>query len=177
MNWLIACAVIVASIVVGSALSAQTRRLLSRPKASDSLRSFGPPAGTLVFTAVLTVGLIAALGQIAPDALETLPADVVAFIPKLLTALLFLLIGNAAATLVTSAVGSSLLKATGKPQHQVTRLLRGLLLGVFVVLSVSQLGVNTKIVDTIVSAIAFGTAGALALLRDGGPLRARTVPL
>lgn len=168
MNWLIACAVIVAAVVIGAGVSAQIRRFLSRPSGPEGVRSFAEPAGTLAFTAVLTAGLIAALGQIAPNSLDSLPEDVIAFIPKLLTAMLFLLVGNAATTLVTTAIGSSLLKASGKPQHQITRLVRGVLLGVFAVLSVSQLGVNTKIVDTIVSAVAFGTAGAVALLTAVG---------
>ena len=66
--------------------------------------------------------------------------------------------------MVANAIGSSLLRATGKPQPSLTRIIRAAVLAVISILAVSQLGVNTKIIDTLVEAVVFGVAGAMVLL-------------
>jgi hypothetical protein len=168
MKWLIAIGVLVGALVLASFVSAVVRKFVARPKNSEQIRSFAQPAGSLTFSIVSTIGLIGALGFVAPDALADLPKGVVSFLPRGLLFVLLIVVGGAVATLVSAALGSSLLRATGKPQHQLTRLVKSVLTGVFAILAVSQLGVNTRIVDMLVAGIIFSLALSTALLTAFG---------
>jgi hypothetical protein len=168
MKWLIAIGVLLGALAIGTFVSSFVRRMVVKPSNSEQLRSLAQPAASLTFSVLSTIGLVIALGFVAPDALADLPKDAVAFIPKALLFVLFIVIGGAVATLVSTAVGSSVLRATGKPQHQLTRLVKSLLTGVFAVLAVSQLGVNTRIVDMIVAGLVFCIAVSVALLTAMG---------
>jgi hypothetical protein len=164
MKWLIAVGVLLGAVAIGTFVSGFVRRFVAKPSNSEQLRSLSQPASSLTFSILSTVGLVVALGIVAPDALADLPKDVVAFLPKALLFVLLIVIGGAVATLVSTAVGSSVLRATGKPQHQLTRLVKSALTGVFGILAVSQLGVNTRIVDMLVAGIVFCIAVSVALL-------------
>lgn len=164
MKWLIGCGVLVGALAVATFLSGLVRRLVNRPSNSEQLRSFTQPAGSLTFSLIGSAGLMGALGVVAPDALADLPKSLVAFLPRGLLFVLLLVMGGAIATLVSTAVGTSMLRATGKPQHQIVRLVKGSLTGVFAILAVSQLGVNTRIVDMLVAGLIFCAALSIALI-------------
>ena len=168
VRWLIAAGLAVAGIVVGSLAGAQVRRLLGGPSRTERQRALADPAGSITLSAVLAGFLIAALGVGDRDSLQSLPTSLVRFMPKLLIALLIFLVGSAVATLVANAVGTSLIKATGQPQPQLVRVTRALLAAAFAILAVSQLGVNTRIVDMVVAALVFGIALTAALLAGLG---------
>lgn len=164
MRWLIAAGVLLAAVLLATAVSGYVRRLLSRPGRDARRRTLAEPVSRVLYSLLLAAGLVGALGIASPDSLEPLPADLIAFLPRLLIAGLLLLLGGTAATMTANAVGTSLVRSTGKPQPALTRLVRAAVMVVVVVLAVSQLGVNTKIIDTIVEAVVFGVAAAMVLL-------------
>lgn len=164
MRWLIAGAVLVAALIIATVVSGLVRRFIDKPSRQEQRRQLAEPASRFVYSALVAAGLVAALGIASPESLRPLPTNLVAFLPRLLIAGLLLLLGGTIATMVANAIGSSLLRATGKPQPSLTRVIRASVLGVISILAISQLGVNTKIIDTIVEAVAFGVAGAMVLL-------------
>ena len=168
MKWLIGIGVLIGALVVGTFLAGIVRKFVGRPSNSDQLRSFALPAGNLTFSLVSSAGLMGALGVVAPDALADLPKGLVSFLPRGLLFVLLIVMGGAVATLVSTAVGTSMLRATGKPQHQLVRLVKASLTGVFAILAVSQLGVNTRIVDMLVAGLIFGASLAIALITAFG---------
>jgi hypothetical protein len=168
MRWLIALGIVVGGVIVGSVLSGQVRRIVGRPNRAERTRSLAQPIGSLAFSVVLAAALIGALGVADKTSLEKIPNGLLAFVPKALVCTLMILLGQAAATMVASAVGGSMLRATGKPQHQLVRIIKALILGAFSILAISQLGVNTRIVDTLVSGLVFGAALSIALLTGLG---------
>lgn len=168
MKWLIGCGVLVGALILATFLASLVRRLVSRPTNSEQLQSFAQPAGSLTFSMIGSVGLMGALGVVAPDALTDLPKGLVSFLPHGLLSVLLLVMGGAVATLVSTAVGTSLLRATGKPQNQIVRLVKAGLTGVFAILAVSQLGVNTRIVDMLVAGLVFCASLSIALITAFG---------
>ena len=168
VRWLIAAGIAVAGIVIGSLCGAQVRRILGASTRTDRQRALADPAGSITLSVTFAAFLVAALGVGDRESLRTLPTSLIRFMPKLLIALLIFLVGNAVATLAANALGTSLIKATGQPQPQLVRLTRTLLAAAFAILAVSQLGVNTRIVDMVVAALVFGTALTLALLAGLG---------
>ena len=168
MKWLIGIGVLIGALVVGTFLAGIVRKFVSRPSNSEQLRSFASPAGNLTFSLVGSAGLMGALGVVAPDALADLPKGFVSFLPRGLLFVLLIVMGGAVATLVSTAVGTSMLRATGKPQHQIVRFIKASLTGVFAILAVSQLGVNTRIVDMLVAGLIFGTSLSIALITAFG---------
>jgi hypothetical protein len=174
MNWLIAVGVVFVGFVIGSMVSAIVRKTVGNPSRSEKIRSLAEPVANLVMGLVLSLALVIALGIGDPESLKPLPKNIIAFVPKLITAALFIIAGSAISSLVGNAVSTSVLKTTGKPQPQLGRLVRSVLMGIFAILAVSQLGINTKIVDTVVAGIVFSLALSLALMTGFG---SRTVAM
>ncbi len=168
MRWFIAIGLVAAGIVVGSVVGGLVRRGLNRPGASDARRQLADPAGSVALSIILAISLLAALGVADPESLNELPKGLISFMPKGLIAGLMMLFGSAIATLAASAAGSALIKATGSPQRHITRLVKSVLMGAFTILAVSQLGVNTRIVDMVSGGIIFSVALAAALLAGLG---------
>lgn len=168
VRWLIAAGIAIAGIAVGSICGSQVRRVLGAPTRPERQRALADPAGSITLSVVLAAFLVAALGVGDRESLRTLPTSLIRFMPKLLIALLIFLVGSAVSTLVANALGTSLIKATGKPQPQLVRLTRSLLAAAFAILAVSQLGVNTRIVDMVVAALVFGASLTMALLAGLG---------
>jgi hypothetical protein len=168
VRWLIALAVVVGGFIVGGAVSSIFRRALENPKRDERIRNLAGPAASLVFGLIVSLALVAALGVGDPDSLKPLPGNLIAFVPKVIIAALFFIAGSAVSSLVANAVATSVLKATGKPQPQLARLVRSVVTAIFVLLSISQLGINTKIVDLLVTGVIACIALSIALMTGLG---------
>lgn len=159
-----AIAVGVGGIVAASILSPIVRRLLSGERRPEAVREVAPAAASFVFWALVALGLIFAIGMTSPETLEPIPSRLVAYFPKVLTAGVLLLLGNVAATLIALAIDRAMLRATGQPRPQVTRIVRASVLALTAILAVSQLGINTTIVNLLVAALVFSLGASSALL-------------
>ncbi len=159
MHWLIALGVVVGGFIVGGAVSAFVRRNLEKPTRDERLKNLAGPISTLAFGLLVSLALVVALGIGDPDSLKPLPHSLIAFVPRLIIAALFAIGGTAVSSLAANAVAMSFMKATGKPQPQIGRVVRIVVVAIFSILAVSQLGINTKVVDLLVT----GVIGSLAL--------------
>jgi hypothetical protein len=168
MRWLIALGVVIVGVLVATFVAARVRSLLSRPNRQEKLRELAEPIASVSFPIVLGASVIVALGIGDPESLATLPKSVAGFVPKILVATLFFLGGGAVATLVSNAVGASVLRATGSPQPQIARLVRTIVSAVFTLLAIGQIGIDTKIVDLITTGVIGSVSLAIALLTGFG---------
>ena len=121
-----------------------------------------------MFSVLVAVGLVAVLGIGDHKSLEPLPSDLIAFLPKLLVAGLIVLAGNTAGTLLGNAVAQAALRATGKTQPGLARVVRLALVGAAAILAVNQLGVDTKVIDLVLAGVVVSCAGSIALLTGLG---------
>jgi hypothetical protein len=159
MRWLIALGVVIGTAIVASFVSGIVRKQLSKASRSEKVQAIAAPLASVLLAILFGLGIVIALGIGDPASLKPLPKNIVSFIPKLMISVLFMLMGGAVATLVSNAVATSMLKATGRPQPQLARLIRSVVTAIFVLLAIGQLGIDTKIVDQITT----GTITALAL--------------
>ena len=168
MKWLVAGGVLILAVLLASIVSAQVRRILGAPARSERLQNLAVPPGQFVFSVLIAIGLVAALGIGYHQSLEPLPHDLIAFLPKLLVAGLIVLAGNTAGTLLGNALGQAVLRATGRPQPGVARAVRLAMVGAAAILAVNQLGIDTKVIDLVLSGVVFACAASVAMLTGLG---------
>lgn len=168
MKWIFALAALVVGGIAGTIASSAVRSLLSRPSQPERTRKLAPAGASVVFSAVLAVAVVAALSFLDKTAVDRLPVSLMNAVPRFLVAMVFVLLGNAIASLAATAAGSAALRASGRPQPRVAGLAKTVVMAVFVLLAIAQIGVNTKVVDTAVAGIIGCTALSLALLTGLG---------
>ncbi len=168
VRWLIGLAIVVAAVVVASVASKVVTRVLGSPSRPERLRTLADATGKVVFSVLLGVGLMTGLGVASPDDVRDLPGTIIGYVPRLLVALIVVLLGSAVATIVANAVGEALVRATGRPQPVVVRATRIAVIALSAVLAISQIGINTRVVDTIVAATIWSIAVTVGLLTVAG---------
>ncbi len=137
---------------------------LNKPDRSEKQKSLAAPAGRMFSTLLITFGLIVAIGVLSPDSLKPFPTKIIEFAPRLLIAILLLLLGSTVSTLAANVVGLAMVRSTGKPQPAIVRLTRAIVMFFIAMLAVGQLGVNTQVLDTVTQAVVFCTVAMVALL-------------
>jgi hypothetical protein len=176
VKWGVVAGLIFLAIVVPPLLGRVIRGTLGKPTRSERERTLAEPAARFATTIALVVLLIAVLGVASPSSLAPFPTEIVAFIPRLLITVLLLLIGTTVATFAANGVGVAITKATGSPQPAMVRAVRGIVVVLVSIFAISQLGIDTTIVDTLTSAVIFASVGTIALLSVfGGRLMAGEV--
>lgn len=160
--WISAAIATGAGLVVG-AIGARIARNAVAKSERDAVRSAAAPVATLVFSTVFIVGLIVALGFVDPDSLDTIPADLVEFLPRVLAAAIVVIGGNVVASLAATATRRSL-RGAGPAERFGPGAVRFAILGFAVILGAAQLGVDTTIVNIAAAALLFGAAATMALL-------------
>lgn len=168
MKWVFALAALVVGGVLGTVVSATVRRTLSRPSLPERTRNLAPAAASVVFSAVLAVAVVTSLSFLDKTAVDRLPVSLMNAVPRFLVAMVFVLLGNAIASLAATAAETAAVRASGRPQPRLASLTKSLVMAVFVLLAIAQIGVNTKVVDTAVAGIVACAALSVALLTGLG---------
>jgi small-conductance mechanosensitive channel len=109
-------------------------------------------------------GLMTGLGFVQPDALEQLPKDVVAFVPRLMVAAIIVILANVAASFATAALDRATARMPLHIQRQANLIVKGTIVALAVLLATSQLGIDTEVINMGVAAIFFGLAASFTLL-------------
>jgi hypothetical protein len=160
---LIAIAIAVGGIVFGSIAAGITRKWLEK-RPQEALRDAAKGVGGLVMGLFCAAGLVGALGVASPESLKPLPADFARFIPQAVVAALLMIGGRIVAQLVGVTVGKALLKASGKQPQAILKTVEFTILTLVGLLAARQLGIDTTVLNIMLSAVAFGAALAMALL-------------
>ena len=105
--WLSAAVATVAGVVIGLVLSRVVRRALVNQR-NEALREAAPPIAGLVYAVVFVLGLVVALGFVKPESLETIPDDLVEYLPRALAALIVIVGGSVVGSLVRLATERAL---------------------------------------------------------------------
>lgn len=161
-QWISAAIAAGAGLVVGAIASRLVRNSLVN-SSRDPVRTAAGPAASLVFSTVFIVGLIVALGFVNPDSLDTIPADLVEFLPRVLAAAIVVIGGNVVAAIARSG-SQRALRGAGAAERFGPPLVRWAVLAFAVILGAAQLGIDTTIINIASAALLFGTAATMALL-------------
>lgn len=163
-DWIAVAIAIGGGLFVGIVLSRVVAIMLGKPSRPKPLQDAARPLSSLALSFGLVAGLIVALGIIQPDAVAQLRSDAVSFIPKILTAIIIVIVANVVSSFVVAALGTALARAPLNIQRQVTAVARGLILVMAVLLAVGTLGVDTTVVNLGVAAVFFAAAASFTLL-------------
>ena len=155
---------VAAGVLVGAAAGYLTRVLVARRERRHGVHGLSAPAGSFVFWLVLAIGLAVAIAILAPDELQPLADQTLAYLPNVLVAVLLLIVGRAVAAFAGNALGAGLATATGRSRREATLVLRTIIMVVTLMLVLAQLGVNTMLLTLAAGALLFSIATALALL-------------
>ncbi len=162
--------------LIGSLLLASILAVLVRGVAARVGRRGGEPRqrgiGRVTFFTVATVGVVAALSVLDEEALDAVPEQALAFIPRLLGAGVLLVGGWLAANVVGRLVDQAIQRGTGRELRWLVSLSRWSILGAALILALGQLGIETTflLIATAVVLGAIGLAGALLTASAGGDL-------
>ena len=167
-KWIWAAVAVVAGFVVGGILSRIVRTVLGRARRADAVRNNAGAIASLFFSLAVIVGLITALGIVNRDSLDTLPEDLVDYIPSVLSAAIVLIIANVVATFVVAAVERSMGHVSPTIRARVPPILRTTILFAGVLIAANQLGVDTTVLTLAAAAVFFGLAAAAALVAFAG---------
>lgn len=165
-DWLSAAIAAAGGIVLGVVLSRLVRKALLRQR-NEALREAAPPIAGLVYAVAFVIGLVVALGFVKPEALETIPDDLVEYLPRAFAALIVVVGGSVIGSIVRMTTARAL-AGSGAVSRYAPAAARGAVLAAAGILAASQLGVDTTIINIAAAALLFGLAATLALLTGLG---------
>lgn len=163
-DWIAVGVAIGGGLLAGIVLSRIVAILLGRPSRPKPLQDAARPLSSLALSFGLVFGLIIALGIIQPAAVTQLRNDAIGFIPKILTAIIIVIVANVVSSFVVAALATALARAPIHIQRQISAVARGLILVMAVLLAVGTLGVDTTVVNLGVAAVFFAAAASFTLL-------------
>lgn len=160
--WISAAIAAGAGLLIGVIASQLVRRAIGGNRNPAIAEAAGPLAN-VVFSIALVIGLVVALGFVQPGALDTIPQDLVKFLPRLIAAVIVLIGGNVVASLARTGAARAL-RGMGPVERYVPAALRVIILAFAAILAAAQLGIDTTIINIAAAAILFGGALAMAML-------------
>lgn len=154
----------VAGVVLALIVAPIVRRFLTSKKRPEAVREVAAPMASFVFWMLVAAGLLGAVAQASPDTLKPMPASLIRYMPRVLVAGIMLIAGMVVGQVVSLAVGRATLKASGKPAPGIERIVKAAVIGLFALLAVGQLGINTTIINMLVGALLFSLSLSSALV-------------
>lgn len=163
-DWIVVACALVGGLLLGGLASRLTYSALAKPSRPKPIQEAAKPLASLVFWAGVIAGLMVALGVLQPDALAAIPEDLIAFLPRVISAAIIVIGANVLSSFVLTALGPAMSRASASMQRQAARGVKTLIVGLAVLLAVAQLGIDTTVINLGVAAIFFGAAASLTLL-------------
>jgi hypothetical protein len=160
--WIQATIAVVGGVIIGALAAWVTRRVLR--SRSDSVGGVAQPAGTFLFWFFTFVGVVVGVGIMTPATFETVPAQVLIFLPRVLVAGLIILATWGLAAGLRRLLRAGISSASGDPNRALESGVRLFVLAIGAVFAVAQLGVDTTILTIIVAGLVVFAALSAALL-------------
>ncbi len=167
-KWLVALTAIVVALIVGIIASRLVRAVMSKESRPEVVQGIAKAVASLVFSLCLIVGLVVALGVVNETALEQLPKDVVAYIPRVLSAAIVLIGANILGAIVTTVLEQSLGHVSTTMRRRVPAIARGIITAFALLIAASQIGIDTEVLTLLVAAIFFSVGLSAALVAGLG---------
>ncbi|MEM7273763.1 MAG: mechanosensitive ion channel domain-containing protein [Actinomycetota bacterium] len=163
-EWIAVALAIAGGLVVGLIASRIVHGVIGSPKRPEPIQRAAKPLASLALAVGIVAGLIVALGIVQPDSLDQLTDDAIAFVPKLMTAAIIIIVANVLSAFATAALQRTLGRLPIQTQQLANTTVKAAIVTLAALLAVSQLGINTDVVNLGVAAVFFGIAASLTLL-------------
>ena len=161
-RWIWAAIAVGAGLLLGAAAAIVIRRQLSRAHRRLAAQEIAKPLSTFVFWIVFAAGVLVAVAVSSPENLETVPTELLAWLPRLAVAGLLLIGGYAVGLTIAAAVGRAVERVAGHRNRMLERAVRTVVLAGSLILALSQVGVDTTVVNLLIAGVVFATAAVLA---------------
>ncbi len=163
-DWITVAIAIFGGIAIGIIGSRIVLAVVGAPKRPEPIRQAAPALASLALWAGIIAGLLVTLGVISPEALDQLPRDVIAFLPRLLSAAIIVIAANVLASFAVAGLAPALGRLPAGVQRRVLSTVRFAIIALAALLAIRQVGFDTTVINLGVAAIFFGVAGSLMLL-------------
>lgn len=163
-EWILAAIAVVVGIVLGVIASRVVYAIVGAKSRPEAVQNVARPVSQLALAFGVVAGLIGGLGFVQPTALDQLPKDLVAFVPKLMVAAIIIILANVLASFATAALGQATGRMPLNVQRQANLIVKGTIVALAVLLAVSQLGIDTAVINMGVAAVFFALAASFTLL-------------
>jgi hypothetical protein len=163
-QWIWAAVALGSGLLIGELGGRLVRAARGGADRPPSVRANARAMGSFVFWTSTAIGLVIAVGVLDLDTLEELGRTLSDDLPKLLLALVMLIVGYAIAVAVAAAVGQSALRASGVRQKNLERFLRVIIMLAAAVLALNQLGISNTMLAVLLAVVVAAPAMAMALL-------------
>ena len=161
-RWIWAAIAVGAGLLLGAAAAIVIRRQLSRAHRRLAAQEIAKPLSTFAFWIVFAAGVLVAVAVSSPENLETVPTELLAWLPRLAVAGLLLIGGYAVGLTIAAAVGRAVERVAGHRNRMLERTVRTVVLAGSLILALSQVGVDTTVVNLLIAGVVFATAAVLA---------------
>ena len=162
MEWIWAGLAIVGGFLLGMVASKKARTVFEGRRGRQ--RELAPAAASLTFSLIVVVGLLIALAFVQPDSVSKLRDDTIDYLPRVLSALIVVILGGVAGTIVSTAASESIGRSLGRMGEKIPTIVKGIITAFAVILAASQLGIDTTVINIVVAAVVGGLAIAFALV-------------
>ena len=161
-RWIWAAIAVGAGLLLGAAVALVIRRQLSRAHRRLAIQEIAKPLSTFAFWIVFATGVLVAVAVSSPQHLETVPTELLAWLPRLAIAGLLVIGGYAVGLTIAAAVGRAVERVSGHRNRMLERTVRTVVLAGSLILALSQVGVDTTVVKLLIAGVVFATAAVLA---------------
>jgi len=166
--WIWALVAVGIGLLVGEIGGSIVRASMGRGERSTLTRERARSAASGVFWGSVAIGLVIAAGILDRKEVQDFAELVGNGVPRILLAVVMVIVGYAVALAVGAAVGQSALKATGVRQVALERVLKVSIVAVSVVVALRVAGVETGLLIVLFAGLIGAPALALALLSAYG---------
>jgi len=161
-RWIWAGVSIAVGTSLGWILGALLRRALARDDRRPALREIAAPLSIFAFWVLTATGIVLAVAVSSPETLRPIPRDILDWLPNVALAGLFVIGGYALGMTLAAGLGRAISRASGVRQFGVERVTRVTVFGGSIILALTQLGVDTTVLNILIAASVGGIAAALA---------------
>lgn len=163
-DWIQVIIAIGGGLIIGLVASRVVYGVVGAPSRPEPIQRAAKPLASLAFSFCVVAGLVIALGIWQPDSLDKLRDDAIDFIPKVMTAAIIIIVANVLSAFATSALSQAMGRMPLQTQRLAATAVKTLIVTMAALLAVSQLGINTDVVNLGVAAVFFGVAASMTLL-------------
>ena len=161
-RWIWALAAAAGGLVLGALAGLAVRRILDRPARRPALREIAGPLGNFVFWLVVATGVVVAVAVASPESLETVPTEILNWLPTVAVAGLLLIGGYALGLTLAAAIGRPVARLSGRRNRTMERSVVVVVFAGAVILALNELGVDTTVINIVIACFSFAAALALA---------------
>lgn len=163
-SWITIGAAIVLGPIIGTILSKVVSSVVGAPHRPEALRNSAKPIASLFFWLAIVVSLVVVLSVFKPETVDKLASDFVDFIPKALVAGIILIGANVLSTFAATALAPATSRMPVDVQSKISLVVKVVIITFAALLAVSQVGIDTEVVNMVLAAVLFAIAASIVLL-------------